>query len=133
MQETLAADPQHGSLYERLGGEAGIRQIVEDIVEAHMANPDIKARFLPYREDPEHLDEVKANLAAFFAAGAGGPDHYQGRSMAETHRGMNVGAAEYMAATDDILETLAARGHDEETRAEVLAILYSLKGEIIGH
>ncbi len=36
-------------LFERLGGTTGITSIVEDAVEAHMNNPAISARFLPYK------------------------------------------------------------------------------------
>jgi hemoglobin len=51
--------------------------------------------------------------------------------MRDAHRGMNINAAEYMAAIDDILEALQARGADQATQSEVLAIAYSLKGEIL--
>ena len=44
---------------------------------------------------------------------------------------MNISAAEYMAAVDDILKTLDAHGIDEETRKDILAIAYSLKEQII--
>lgn len=43
------------SLYERLGGATGIATLVDDIVEAHMNNPLIKARFLPYARTPTLL------------------------------------------------------------------------------
>jgi len=51
--------------------------------------------------------------------------------MQEAHRGVNVSAEEHMAAIDDILATLDKHGIDDESRKEVLAIAYSLKGEII--
>jgi hemoglobin len=119
------------SLYDRLGGAAGISALVDDIVEAHMQNPLIQPRFLPYREQPERLAEVKKHLRGFFAAGSGGPETYGGRSMPDAHRGMNINEAEYMAALDDILTTLERHDIDEPTRNDVLAIAYSLKGEIM--
>ena len=119
------------SLYERLGGATGISALVDDIVEAHMANPRIKSRFLPYREDPKHLADVKKHLRDFLGMGSGGPEQYSGRSMPSTHRGMNISAEEYMAAVDDILATLDKHRIDEQTRKDVLAIAYSLKGEIL--
>ncbi len=119
------------SLYDRLGGATGIRGLVDGTVEAHMNNPVIKARFLPYREDLENLDTVKQHLCDFFCAGSGGPEAYSGRSMPEAHRGMNISAEEYMAATDDIMATLEAHGIDEQTRKDVLAIAYALKDEIM--
>ena len=51
--------------------------------------------------------------------------------MTDAHRGMNISAAEYMAALDDILSTLDKHEIDEQTRKDVLAIAYSLKGEIL--
>jgi hemoglobin len=119
------------SLYDRLGGGNGIAALVDDIVEAHMNNPVIKARFLPYREDPDHLNKVKQHLRDFLGAGSGGPEQYKGRSMTDAHRGMNIHGEEYMAALDDILRALEKHNIDEQTRKDVLAIAYSLKGEII--
>ncbi|MDR5866159.1 group I truncated hemoglobin [Halomonas koreensis] len=119
------------TLYERLGGERGIAELVEDIVAAHMQNPRIQARFLPYREDPARLEEVKGHLRDFLSAGSGGPHEYRGRSMPEAHRGMNIDEAEYMAALDDILAALDRHGIDPQTRLEVLGIAYSLKEEIL--
>jgi hemoglobin len=44
---------------------------------------------------------------------------------------MNISPAEYMAAMDDIMTALAHVGIDEQTRKDVLAIAWSLKGDII--
>jgi hemoglobin len=131
MQMQTAAASETRSLYERLGGNATITRMVDDIVQAHMENPIIKARFLPHAEDPEHLRTVKGHLCAFLCAGSGGPEQYKGRTMPEAHRGMNISAAEYMAAVDDILALLIRHGIDEDTRKDVLAIAYSLKDDIM--
>ena len=119
------------SLYQRLGGANGIERLVDDVVEAHMANPAVRARFLPYRDDPETIAKVKLHTCNFFGAGSGGPEKYAGRSMPEAHRGMNISEQEYMAVVDDILGTLDRHKIDEETRKDVLAIVYSLKDQII--
>jgi hemoglobin len=120
------------SLYERLGETKGIESLVEDVVEAHMNNPVIKARFLPYKEKGEQLKQIKRHVVDFFVAGSGGPAVYTGRDMPMTHRGMNINEAEYMATIDDILKVLREHGIDDDTRKDVLAILYSLKEQIIG-
>jgi len=119
------------SLYQRVGAAPGISKLVDDIVEAHLNNPAIKARFLPYLDDPDTVAKVKRNTCEFLGTGSGGPETYGGRSMREAHRGMNVSAEEYMAAIDDILATLDKHGIDDESRKDVLAIACSLKGEII--
>lgn len=119
------------SLYEKLGGEEKITVLIDDIVEAHMNNPVIKARFIPYKEDPENLKTIKKRLVEFLCMGSGGPQEYHGRDMPTTHKGMNINEAEFMAATDDILGVLDQHGISEDAKNELLAILYSLKEEIM--
>lgn len=119
------------TLYERLGSTPGIRALVDDIVQAHMTNDVIKARFLPYADQPERLEELKGLLATFLEAGSGGPAAYTGRSMAEAHRGMNISASEYMAAIDDIMQVLTQHEIDDTAKKDVLFISYSLMREIV--
>lgn len=119
------------SLYERLGGADGIERLVDDIVEAHMHNPLIKSRFVPYREEPERLERIKGHICQFFSAGSGGPQQYDGRTMPDAHRGMNISEAEYMAAVDDIMQTLEHHDIDDTARKDVLMIAYTLRGEIM--
>lgn len=120
------------TLYERLGGEDGIIAIVNDVVEAHMNNPAVSARFLPYKERPEYLDQIKKHTVNFFCAGSGGPQQYGGRDMTTTHRGMNINATEYMHVIDDVMGVLDKHGKDEATKKDVLMIFYSLKDQMIG-
>lgn len=116
------------SLYERLGGAAGIDKIVDSAIAAHLENPIIGTRFVNARD----LDRAKRMAKEFFAHGSsGGALPYSGKDMAAAHRGMNISEQEYLAATDDILGALEQHRIDEATRNDVLAILYSLKSAII--
>lgn len=118
-------------LFDRLGGTIGITSIVDDVVEAHMQNPLISARFLPFKEQPEQLSVIKKHTVDFFSAGSGGPATYAGRNMTTTHRGMNISPAEYMHVVDDIMHVLEKHEIEEESRKDVLAILWSLKEMVI--
>ncbi len=120
------------SLYDRLGGKEGITSIVDDVVATHQKNPTIKAVFLPYNDEPERLAVIKKHTVDFFSAGGGGPITYTGRDMPTAHRGMNISPAEYMAVVDDIMLVLDQHNIDEQSKKDVLAILWSLKGMIIG-
>jgi len=120
------------SLYERLGGRDGITAIVDEVVEAHLANPAINARFLPLKNDPEHFTQVRQHLIEFFSMGSGGPQEYSGKDMHTAHVGMNINQGEYMSVIDDVLLTLDKKNIDEQSKKDVLAILYSLKGQMIG-
>lgn len=123
--------PSQPSLFERLGGTEGITAIVDEAVAAHMTNPTIKAVFIPYAEQPDRLAIIKQHTVDFFSAGTGGSVSYSGRDMPTAHKGMNISPAEYMAVVDDILLVLDNHQIDEQSKKDVLAILWSLKGMII--
>lgn len=119
------------TLFEQSGGREGISNIVDDTVETHMNNPKVSARFLPLKERPEYLEVVKQHTIDFFSAGSGGSAEYKGKDMTTAHTGMNISSSEYMEVMDDILIALDKNNISEDTKKEVLAILWSLKGMII--
>lgn len=119
------------TLFERLGKEEGITLIVDDVIEAHMNNPQIKDIFIPYKEEPERLASIRQHTIDFFSAGSGGSAEYRGRDMPTTHKGMNINAQQYMCAMDDILQVLDEHEVDETSKKDVLAILWSLKDAIM--
>jgi len=127
----MEANTYPKSLYERLGGHEGIEAIVDDIVELHMTNPVVKARFLPLRDNPLHFAEVRQHLINFLASGSGGTEKYNGRDMPTAHKGMNIGQGEYMSVVDDIMTALDKHNIDEITKKDVLFIAYSLKSLIV--
>jgi hemoglobin len=119
------------SLFERLGGRQGISTIVDDTVENHMNNTAINARFLPLKDDHEHLAVIKNHTIDFFITGSGGPNVYKGKDMVTAHKGMNISPTEYMHTVDDIFMALDKSAIDADTKKDVLSILWSLKGMII--
>lgn len=115
------------SLYERLGEKAGITRIVDDVIDAHFKNETVKTRY----ENVKDIERTRQMSVEFFIAGSGGPGEYTGMDMLSRHKGMNISEEEFIAVVDDVLYALDKNSIDEATRKDVLAILYSLKGEII--
>jgi len=115
------------SLYGRLGGAEGVSRLVEDVIAAHLENPLVRPRFQHVKD----LEYTKKMARDFFGAGSGGPEQYTGRDMRTAHQGMNISEQEYLAVMDDIMGVLDRHGIDDVTQKDVLAILYSLKDEII--
>lgn len=114
------------SLYDRLGRQEGIARITRTLIDNHLANPVVNVR---YRETD--LKKVEQRVIEFFCAGAGGPQTYTGKDMRTTHKGMNVSEQEYVSVIDDAMAALETHGIDAATRNDVLAILWSLKGEVM--
>lgn len=117
---------QTKSLYERLGGPERIASIANDAVDLHLQNPAVSARY-----KQSDIPHVKQLAFEFFAMGTGGPETYTGRNMLDTHRGMNINEQEFMEVVDDILEALRKNSIDQKEQDEVLAILYSMRKEIV--
>lgn len=115
------------SLYERLGSKEGISRLVDDVVAAHLSNPIVKTRF----ENVRDMAHLKQMACEFFCAGSGGPEAYTGKDMRAAHKGMNISEQEYLAVMDDIVGALDKNKLDADTKKDVIAILYSLKGDII--
>jgi len=115
------------TLYQRLGGANGIAKLVDDVMAAHLINPVVKTRF----ENIKDLDRAKKMAREFFCAGSGGPEPYTGKDMLTAHKGMNVSEQEYLAATDDNVGAMEKNKLSDDTKKDVIAILYSLKGNII--
>jgi len=115
------------TLYERLGGADAIGRIIDDAVDAHLSNPLVSPRYAHVKD----LDHTKRMAFEFFCAGSGGPESYTGRDMVTTHSGMNISEQEFLAVIDDILGALDKNSVGEQERKDVLAVLYSLKDEII--
>jgi hemoglobin len=117
------------TLYQRLGGRPRIETIVNDVVANHLANPVIAPRFAAL--DAERLAKLKGHALDFFCMGSGGSEQYAGRDMRTAHKGMNINEQEFVAALDDILGALDKNGVAQQEKHEVLAILYSLKGDVV--
>jgi hemoglobin len=115
-----------GNLYERLGGEENIRKISATILDNHLANEAVKARYAN-----SDRDEVIRVVTEFICAGTGGPQTYTGKDMLTAHKGMNISEQEFMAVADDILAALNSHGIGQREQEELLMIAYSLKGEIL--
>lgn len=114
------------TLYERLGGADGIASISADLVRRHLENPIIKMRFAD--SDPAQLTQY---VIEFFSMGSGGPAQYTGRDMPTAHKAMNINERELVTVLDDAMAALDAHDVDPVSRNEVLAILWSLKDEVM--
>jgi len=115
------------SLYERLGAMEGIGRIVDDTIALHHENPEI-AHFFAGVDD----EQLAHHVTAFFAAGTGGPANYEGRDMITTHASMDMSDAEFSSAVADVLSAAEANGVDADSRADVGAILESLRPAVMG-
>lgn len=114
------------SLYERLGGETGVRKIGNDILDKNLNNPRIGHYF--HKVD---MDKLKQLVFEFFSMGLGGPHKYSGRDMLTAHAGLNISETDFEIANDDTINALKENGVGEKEIDEVISILNSMKQDVI--
>lgn len=118
----------HGtsSLYNRLGGEPRLREIVDDVVDRIADNP-----FLEYYFRTIDKGRVKLLAYEYFSMKTGGPDAYTGPDPHRAFYSFNVRPEEYQYALDDTVFILDEKGVDPEEKRGLLGILEELRSEIL--
>ena len=114
------------SLYERLGGRAGIEAVVKDFAGRALADARINKKFA--QSDP---DRLVTSLVQQVCAATGGPCKYMGRSMKEAHRNMAVTEGEFAALVEDLGAALDHAKVPAKEKGELVAALGPMKGDIV--
>jgi hemoglobin len=116
------------SLYDRLGGQPSIVAVVDDFVANVAADPKINGRFAK-----TDIPKLKQNLVDQICAASGGPCTYKGKDMAAAHAGMNISKDEFNAMGADMAKTLDKFQVPDKEKHEVLSLLGSMQGDVVGH
>lgn len=114
------------NLYQRLGGEPRLREIVDDVVDRIADNP-----FLEYYFRTIDKGRIKLLAYEYFSMKSGGPDVYTGPDPHRAFFSFNVRPEEYQYALDDTVFILDEKGLDLAEKRELLGILEELRSEIL--
>lgn len=99
------------TLWESLGGETQMTQVVSDFVDAAVADPCVNySRGGRYPTDGESLGRTKRRALEFFSQAMGGPLAYSGRSLQKIHGHMNIADAEFGAFASHFKQALEKHG-----------------------
>jgi hemoglobin len=114
------------SLYERLGGEAAIKAVVDQFV----ANVGADARINQYFANA-NLGRLKEHLVNQIGQASGGPQQYTGRDMKTAHAGMGVDDPAFDALVEDLVAALDQFAVAEQEKGELLAVLGPMRADIV--
>ena len=120
------------SLYDRLGGVYSIATVVDDLIDRVMADPRLNAN--PAVDEAHHKVPpagFKYLATEMVCWASGGPQKYTGRSMADSHRHLNITPQEWDAFMDDFQQTLDEFEVPAAEQAELRAIVQSTYGDIV--
>ena len=126
LREALDAIMGHAktipSLWERLGGEKVVREIVHEAGTAAATDPKVNfTRGGQYKLDEKGVARMEQLLVEFVSAASGGPLKYSGKDLATVHKGMKITDAEFDALMGHVIETLKKHKIGQKESDELVA------------
>ena len=114
------------TLYDDLGGEAGIAAIVDRLLDRMAADPEVAPFFAK-----TNMDRFERLLKEHLCALADGPCQYTGDSMRDAHRGHGITDASFTALAEDLELAMDDVHVPFNVQNRLLARLAPLHGEIV--
>ena len=117
------------TLYSRLGGYDAIAAVVDDFIGRLGSDPQF-ARFINgfSRESKKRRRQL---IVDQLCEAAGGPCFYIGRSMKASHEGLEITETEWAAMVKHLAGSLDKFKIPQKEKEELLAIVSSLKADIV--
>jgi hemoglobin len=145
-KENGTSEPAKRTLYERLGGDAGLTAIIDDFVPRAIADPrvnwtragvthggflGIHAKSSAWQPTPGNQFALKRHMVQFLSVATGGPTKYDGRDMKTAHAGMKITNTQFDAAVGDLKASLDKLQVATGEQKELLAIIESTRPQIV--
>jgi hemoglobin len=134
------------SLFQRLGGEAGVSNVVSDFTQRVMDDPRVnwsrqgvtrgglsfhRDKSETWKSTPQNVDLLKKHMIEFLALATGGPANYTGKQIESVHADMHISNPEFDAAIGDLKASLDKLKIPNTEQKELLAIVESTRPEIV--
>ena len=132
-------DAGEDTLFDRLGGQAGVQGVIDDFLARVLDNPKINGYFLNEGANYDRLGLCLV-MQVSAAAGAPGVTYPQGndpadadgcRNMKESHTGMGVSQQDFDDLASDLVASMTAKGVAPADRTAVVNAIAPLSTEIV--
>ncbi len=127
--------PPPPSLYERLGKKDALQGIVEELMGNGQADNRISKLFDRDKKDKDRGKQLQARMVGELCVLAGGGDEcgYDGKSMKDAHKGMNITQTQWDAFMEDLAIAMKTRNVDDALSKELASKLEEqTKADILG-
>jgi hemoglobin len=92
------------TLYERVGGEQAIGELIYKFYDRVLADPELK----PFFKNTS-MEKLRRMQREFFSAALDGPIAYTGRPLSHVHHGRGITKHHFALYVDHLIDTLRAR------------------------
>lgn len=114
------------TLYQRLGGEAGVAQITSEYIDAVANDPTVNQSF-----EKVNLKRLKKMLAEFTCSLTGGGCVYSGDDMKIVHKNLKITEREFNALVEALRVSLDRHGVSQRDKNALLAIFAPMQRDIV--
>jgi len=125
----ISQEKKAESLYKRLGGYDAIAAVIDDFVPRLAKDPQLGKFFAGH--STETLKRIRQHVVDKVCEASGGPCFYTGTTMKAAHAGLGISESDWKVAIDHLVATLTKFSVPEKEQGELLAILTSLKPDIV--
>jgi hemoglobin len=115
------------TLFDRLGGPAGVAAIVEEMYRRVLADPTLA----PFFQNVQ-MDRLRKMQYQFIASALDGPIDYTGAELNAIHRGRGITGEHFAKFCGHFADTMEAAGASEREVDDVLGRLATYKDKITG-
>lgn len=122
----LALPVSADTLYDRLGGEAGVAAIAADTLDKTASDPQTRRSFAKV-----NMKRLKTLVAEQLCQISGGPCHYSGESMKQSHAGLHITEAEFYRMVGHLRAVLDTRQVAQADKNALLALLAPMKRDVV--
>jgi hemoglobin len=134
------------SLYDRLGGQPGISNLVADFTQRVLDDPRVNwtrhgvkgggisllgSKSESWNPTPENIARLKKHMVEFLVLATGGPAEYTGKQIESAHAVMHISNPEFDAAVGDLKASLDRLKIPNKEQKELLAIVESTRPQIV--
>ena len=115
------------TLFERVGGEKTIRELIHEFYDRVVADPELK----PFFKNTS-MDKLRRMQREFFSAALDGPITYTGRPLSYVHHGRGITKHHFALYVAHLIDTLRDHGINDQDVNDLIGRINTYANEITG-
>ena len=115
------------TLFERVGGEQAINELIHEFYDRVIADPELK----PFFKNTS-MDKLRRMQREFFSVALDGPITYTGRPLSYVHHGRDITKHHFALYFGHLIDTLQGRGINEQDVQDIIGRIRTYAQDITG-
>lgn len=126
MTEQIATEPVPTSDYERIGGGAAVRSVVQSFYESVLEDPELAGIFVGV-----DMNKLKRHQVQLISHVLGGPVEYEGRDLRVAHAGLSIRPSQFAAVVAHLVAALREADVPTDVVERVVAALAGSEPDVV--